>query len=221
MITLFHYPLCPFSRKVRLVLAEKKLNYHVQLEPMWKKQSEFIDLNPTGQVPVLIEENVVISGSQAIVEYLDESRPHNPLMPVNIAERAEVRRLINHIDDCFYHAVIHKIVYEKTLKRNMGLGGPDSRHIREGIQNLDHHCDYFSYLIEKRTWLAQEKITLADFCLAAHISCLDYLNHFPWEKYPLIKEWYMCLKSRPSFQPILRDNVPGLVTSMNYDALDF
>ncbi len=225
MRTVFHYPLCPFSRKVRLVLSEKKIDFTLKNEPIWKKQEDFLELNPAGQVPVFIDDiqgvPFCLSESQAILEYLEEAYPEIPLMPKDLQERAEVRRLCHYIDSKFYDDVIHKIVYEKTLKRLMGEGGPDSRHLRDGTQALLPYLDYFSWLLEKRYWLAGESLTLADFTLAAHLSCLDYMGGVPWEKYLEVKDWYTRLKSRPSFQPLLTDTVAGIVLSPNYRNLDF
>lgn len=223
MRTLFHYALCPFSRKVRLALAEKKIHAQLEAEPIWKKRPEFFDLNPTGQVPVLVEDGHIISGSQAIVEYLEEVEPTSgtSLAPNDAKERAEVRRLVDLIDDHFYHQVTQNIVYEKTLKRLCEGAGPDSKNLREGMQNLAPQMEYFAWLLEKRDWLSGTTLTWADLALAGHISCIDYLGHISWEQFPEIKDWYMRLKSRPSFQPLLNDNIPGVTASGHYRLLDF
>jgi glutathione S-transferase len=221
MKTLFHYPLCPFSRKVRLVLAEKKIDFVLQQESVWKRREEFLDLNPFGQVPVYSEENGVFTESQAIVEYLDETVTVPQLMPTEPKERFEVRRLCHLIDCNFYARVTAKTVVEKSLKRLLGQGGPDSKVLREGNQNLSEFLDYFSWILEKRDWLAGPHLSLADFTLAAHLSCLDYIGHIAWEDCPEIKAWYSRLKSRPSFQPLLADSVAGVVIATWYRNLDF
>jgi len=204
-----------------LQLYEKKLSFQLEVEPIWKKREEFLDLNPCGQVPVLVDENVVVADSYAISEYLEEAYDGISLLPSDPKDRAEVRRLIGYIDGKFYEEVTKNIVFEKTLKRLFDQGGPDSRHIREGNKYLNDHLAYFSWLIEKRTWLGLEQLTLADLALAAHLSCLDYLGHVSWETFPEIKEWYMLLKSRPSFQSLLNDSVPGILVSLTYRQLDF
>ena len=75
MWQLFQFPLCPFSRKVRLVLAEKGVGHELVRENPWEKRDEFIDLNPAGETPVMVEpdQGVTLIGSQPIVEYFDET----------------------------------------------------------------------------------------------------------------------------------------------------
>src|ERR1700688_1745548 len=105
MRTLYHYPLCPFSRKVRLHMHEKKIEFSLESEPIWKKREEFLDLNPTGQVPVLVDNDFIIADSSAITEYLEEMYQGSALLPTNPRDRAEVRRLVGYIDGKFYNDV--------------------------------------------------------------------------------------------------------------------
>ncbi|MGN6669995.1 MAG: glutathione S-transferase family protein [Candidatus Nucleicultricaceae bacterium] len=221
MRTLFHHPLCPFSRKVRLFLAEKNLEFSLHLEPVWQKRSEFLDLNPAGKVPVLVDHNVVVSDSVAICEYLDEAYNTSSLIGETIAERAESRRLSAWIDESLYDNVVVKIVYEKLFKRYFEKQHPDSAEIRAGVTALHDYLGYITWLIDRRYWLAGERLSLADITAAAHLSTLDYLSHIPWDDYPEIKEWYCRLKSRPSFRPLLLDQMPGVHPPKHYWDLDF
>ena len=82
MRQLYHFWLSPFSRKVRLVLAEKKLDFELTAEPVWERRDDFLLLNPAGEVPVLKEEDgTVLCDSSVICEYLDEAFPEPPLRP--------------------------------------------------------------------------------------------------------------------------------------------
>ena len=72
MLILYHLPLSPFCRKIRLVLAEKSLKVELLEEPVWQKRSEFLKLNPASKVPVLVDENLVLTESGAIFEYIEE-----------------------------------------------------------------------------------------------------------------------------------------------------
>ena len=221
MRTLFHHPLCPFSRKVRLFLAEKNLDFTLQIEPFWKKRPEFLDLNPAGKVPVLIDHNRVISNSYVICEYLDEAYDSLSLIGDSVSDRAEARRISAWMDESFHDQVGHKIIYEKLFKRYFETTHPDSAQIRAAITTMHDYLGYITWLIERRNWLAGEKFSVADLTTAAHLSTLDYLNHIPWEDYPEIKEWYCRIKSRPSFRPLLSDQMPGVQPPKHYWDLDF
>lgn len=222
MRTLYHWPVCPFCRKVRLVLGEKKLAFTPVVEPVWKEREEFLELNPLGQVPVLVEENKTrFSDSTAIVEYLNEVYPQEDLLGKSPLLRAETRRIMAYLDDKFYKDVTSKLVFEKTLKRYFGQGSTDSSVLREGNQNLKTHLDYLCWLVGRRHWFAGDQFSLADITAAAHLSCLDYLGHIPWDASPEMYDWYSRVKSRPSMRSLLEDQLPGLKPASHYQDLDF
>ncbi len=222
MRTLYHLWLSPFSRKVRLVLAEKDLTFHMEVEQTWERRREFLALNPTGEVPVLVElDNTVLADSMAICEYLEEQTPEPNLIGMRPYDRAEVRRLVAWFDQKFNFEVTDKLVNEKVMKRFLGLGEPDSREIRAAQANIHTHLDYIAFLTDRRFWLAGEQMTLADITAAAHISSVDYLGDVPWADYKSAKNWYARIKSRPSFQGILADAIPGLPAPKHYADPDF
>ncbi len=222
MRTLYHLWLSPFCRKVRLVLAEKKLEFRMKVEPVWERRHDFLTLNPAGDVPVLVEpDGTVLADSAAITEYLDETHPEGPLIGERACERAEVRRLVAWFDCKFNAEVTENLVGEKIMKRFLARGEPDSRAIRAGLVNVHHHLDYIAFLTERRSWLAGEHLTFADIAAAAHLSCVDYLGHVPWDDHPGAKDWYARIKSRPSFRSILADAIPGLTPPKAYADLDF
>jgi glutathione S-transferase len=223
MRTLYHHWLCPFSRKVRVVLAEKKLPFELVLEAVWERRPEFIALNPANDVPVLIEPGgEVLADSAAIAEYLDEAIPDPPLLGADVLARAEVRRLTNWFDIKFNREVTINLVGEKIVKRQMGVaGGPDSQAVRTGFSHLGQHLAYLGRLADTRKWLAGESFSLADIAAAAHLSTVDYVGDVPWDDYPEVKDWYARVKSRPSFRPLLADQLPGLRPPPHYADLDF
>lgn len=222
MRTLYHLWLSPFSRKVRIVLVEKKLSFHMEVEETWERRREFLALNPTGEVPVLIEEdNTVLADSMTICEYLDEKYPPPKLIGESLYDRAEVRRIVAWFDQKFNMEVTSKLLNEKIMKRFLGLGEPDSREIRAAKSNIHTHLDYITFLTDRRFWLAGDQLTLADIAAAAHISTIDYLGDVPWADYKSVKNWYARIKSRPSFKDILSDSIPGLPAPKNYNNPDF
>jgi glutathione S-transferase len=219
---LHHLPLSPYSRKVRLVLAEKRLPFELRLEKVWERRPEYLELNPAGTVPTLIEDNgLAIPDSTVICEYLDEAYPDTALLGRTLAERVEIRRLVAWFDGKFAAEVTRNLLGEKYHKRLLGRGEPDAAAIRIGYTAMRHHLNYLGWLAETRKWLAGANISLADFTAAAHLSALDFIGDADWAISPPAREWYARMKSRPSFRGILADRVPGMMPPAHYADLDF
>ena len=222
MRVLYHLPLSPHCRKVRLALQEKRIPFDLRAERVWDRREEFLALNPAGTVPVLTEENgLVLADSYVICEYLDEAYPDTPLMGRTHAERAEVRRLIAWFDGKFDQEVTRNLLYEKQFKRLLLRGNPDGGALRAGYANLKPHLDYLGWLAETRTWLAGNHLSLADLAAAAHLSALDYIGDVDWSLNESAKDWYARIKSRPSFRPLLAERISGVTPPAHYADLDF
>jgi glutathione S-transferase len=221
MLRLYHFPLSPFCRKVRLTLAEKRIEVELVEERFWEKGKDFLTRNPAGKVPVLRVEGRYLAESQAICEWLDETVRDAPLMPRDPDARCEVRRLCGWFDDTFHREVTARLVHERVTKKIMGAGYPDSGEIKAGARAIKYHLDYMAWLLDRRRWLAGDSMTLADFAAAAHLSCLDYISDVDWNRSATVKEWYAKVKSRPAFRSILADQVPGFPPPAHYADLDF
>ena len=221
---LYHHPLSPASRRVRLALAEKNAPCELLLEKPWDPSPNLLGLNPAAEVPVLViaqdGHREVLSDAQAICEYLEETHAGS-LLGKTPLERAEARRLIGWFDGKMQNEVTALLIGEKALKRLCGQGEPDSALIRAGCANIRGHLDYIGWLTERRNWLAGDMLTLADLAAGAHLSVIDYLGDVPWDAFPLAKEWYARLKSRPAFRGILGDHIPGFPPPKHYADLDF
>jgi glutathione S-transferase len=219
---LYHLPLSPYARKVRLVLAEKRLPFELKLEKVWERRPEYLAMNPAGTVPTLAEDNgLVIPDSGVICEYLEEAYPDTALMGRTLAERVEVRRLVAWFDGKFASEVTSNLVGEKHMKRLCGRGNPDPAAMRTGYTAVKYHMEYLGWLAETRKWLAGASISLADFAAAAHLSSLDFIGDLDWSVSPAAKDWYARIKSRPSFRGVLADRVPGTTPPAHYADLDF
>ncbi|WP_271951686.1 glutathione S-transferase family protein [Ruegeria faecimaris] len=221
MARLFHVPLSPYCRKVRLSLAEKKIEVELVEEKYWEKDPDFLRRNPAGKVPVLRLDGKIMSESNAICEYIEETRPDPALMPQTPEARYEMRRLVAWFDDKFHHEVTSKLVYERVNKKVTGQGYPDSKNVKQGAKAIKYHLDYMAWLLDHRRWLAGDQMTLADFAAAAHLSALDYISDVDWNRSQAVKDWYAKIKSRPAFRSILADQVPGFRPPAHYADLDF
>jgi glutathione S-transferase len=221
MYRLYHYPLSPFSRKVRLVLAEKGIEVELVEERYWEARTEFMRMNPSGKVPVLKTNKITLSDSSAICEYLEDIHPEPALMPQDAEKRAEMRRLANWFDDKFYREVTLNLLGERLQKKVMGGGYPESKNVKAGAKAIRYHLKYMGYLLDRRRWLAGDRMSLADFSAAAQISCLDYISDVDWNSHELVKDWYAKIKSRPAFRSLLADQLPGFPQPAHYADLDF
>jgi glutathione S-transferase len=230
MLTLFQHPLCPHSRYVRLMLGEYGIEPRLVEERFWERREEFLLLNPTGEIPVLVAEGLpAVPGAAIIAEYIDETRDINagkdPLLPASVGQRVEVRRLASWFNDKFHAEVSGPLVMERVFKRHMTLeqggGPPDTESMRAARQNIRYHLAYIGWLVQTRDWLAGDRLSLADLAAAAHIAVADYLGDVPWNDDEAAKNWYARVKSRPSFRPLLAETLAGIPPAKNYADLDF
>jgi glutathione S-transferase len=221
MLRLYHVPLSPFCRKVRLVLAEKKMDVELIEERYWEQSTEFLRRNPAGKVPILRHEGALLTESTPICEYIEELNPEPSLIPKEAKARYEMRRLVSWFDDKFHNEVTSNLLYERVNKKVSGQGFPDSKNIKEGARKIKYHLDYMAWLLEHRRWLAGDTMTLADFAAAAHLSSLDYISDVDWNRSSVVKDWYAKIKSRPAFRNILSDQVSGFPPPRHYNDLDF
>ncbi len=221
MAKLYHVPLSPFCRKVRLCLAEKRIECELAEEKYWEADADFLRRNPAGKVPVLKIDNLTLSESTPICEYLEGKYPEPALMPKGHEAKYEVRRLVAWFDDKFHNEVTSKLLYERVNKKVMGQGFPDSGNVKAGAKAIKFHLDYMNWLLDRRRWLAGDVMTMADFAAAAHMSSLDYISDVDWNRSETVKDWYAKIKSRPAFRSILADQVPGFPPPAHYADLDF
>jgi len=223
MWQLYQFPLCPFSRKVRLLLGEKGVGYDLVRESPWVRRDEFVDLNPAGQTPVMVdsERGVTLIDSLAICEYFEETVDKAALINGTAANRAETRRLVAWFDQHFYRDVTAQLLHERMIKRLVHRTTPDARALREAMKAAMGHLDYVDYLLDHRTWIGGATMTLADLAAAAQISVADYLGGIDWQNHEQTARWYRGFKSRPSFRPLLSERMESIPPPSHYDNVDF
>jgi glutathione S-transferase len=223
MWQLYQFPLCPFSRKVRLMLGEKGVAHELVRETPWLRRDEFVDMNPAGQTPVLVEDQkgTVLIDSSAICEYFEETIQKSPMIPGTAINRAEVRRLVAWLDDSLFREVVGPLMEERMRKRLVSRDPPDTRILREAMKTANAYLDYLDYLLDHRRWLAGPVLSLADLAAAAHLSVADYLGGLDWRGHKQTTDWYAVMKSRPSFRPLLAERMEVIAPPAHYDKVDF
>ena len=199
MIRLYDYPDCPFCQKVRVVLAEKDLEFEkilVDLHKGEQKSPEFLKLNPYGKVPVLIDDDVVVYDSTIINEYLDEEYPNPPLMPEDSAGRARVRQLEDFCDNSFIPpaglvlAELHKPEAERDSDRVRRCQGEISR-VLGRLENQ----------LEGREFLVGD-FSLADIAFVPRVLLLPQLGVEVDARLQNLAAWIGRLRERPSVRAL-------------------
>ncbi len=222
MWRLFQFPLCPFSRKIRLLMGEKNIAYELVREDPWAASEMFFNLNPAGRTPVLVDakRELVLADSRAIAEYFEETVDKSPMINGSAANRAEIRRLVALFDENFYTDATAPLLNERMKKRLVLRQPPDSRLLHQAMKMAHGHLDYMDWLIDNRPWLAGSTISLADLAAAAQISVADYLGGIDWNGHEQTRGWYSVLKSRPSFRPLLTERMDVIQPPAHYAQVD-
>lgn len=199
MIRLYDHPDCPFSQKVRIVLAEKDLEFervNVDLHKGEQKSPEFLKLNPYGKVPVLIDDDVVVYDSTIINEYLDEEYPNPPLMPEDSAGRARVRLLEDFCDNSFMPPAgfvlgeLHKSEAERDTER-----------VRRYQAELGRVLGRLEGALDGKPFLVGE-FSLADVAFAPRMLILSQLGVDVDSRLHSVAAWIGRLRDRPSVRAL-------------------
>jgi len=205
--------LSPPSRFARLLIAEKRLSCDcVAAEDVAEHLPLFIDLDGSRH-----------QGLWAIVDHLEGTYPERPLTPEEDWARAESLRLLDWAMGPFLESVTKRIVYERAAQRYTGSSAqraPDMLIVRSGREALRASLAALGASAERNGCLVSRDCTLGDLAVAAHLSALDYFGEVPWSEFPAVAEWYMRIKSRPSFRTLLGDRMPGQPPVSHYADLD-
>ena len=222
MWRVYCFPLCPFSRKIRLLLGEKGVGYEIWRTDPWDADDEFWNMNPAGRTPVVRDpaKDITLADSRAIAEYFEETVDRAPMINGTAANRAEIRRLVALFDENFFGDVTLPLLHERMKKRLILRQPPDSRVLREAMKLSHGHLDYIDWLVDTRPWLAGPQMSLADLAAAAQISVADYLGGIDWKGHDQTRDWYTAFKSRPSFGPLLAERMEVIQPPTHYAMLD-
>jgi len=187
----------PYVRKVRIVMAEKRLEYHLELEDVWSPDTRIHDANPLGKVPCLImEDGGALFDSRVIVEYLDTLTPVAKLIPPNGRERAEVRTWEALADGVMDAAILVRLEQtqrpaeeqsEKWIDRQMDK-------VHAGVTSMDNG-------LADKPWCNGHAYSLADIAVGCALGYLDFrFRHINWRySHPNLARHYEKLAARPSF----------------------
>jgi glutathione S-transferase len=191
----------PYVRKVRIAMAEKKLDYELVLENVWAPETTIQQSNPIGKVPCLVmEEGGAMFDSRVIVEYLDTLSPVGKLIPSNGRERAEVKCWEALADGVVDAAVLVRL--ERT-QRPQAQQSPEW--IARQLGKVDAGLKAMSAGLKETPFCSGTYYTLADVAVGCALGWLSF--RFPeidWrEPYPNLAKLFDKLSERPSFKDTL------------------
>lgn len=222
---LFHFPFDPASRAVRLALGEARIPVSETVVRPWEPDCPLIDLNPSAMPPVLQlmhgRHRLTLCEMGAILGWIEDQQTIPLLLAADPVERGEARRLTAWFERRFNDEVNAVLLHERLEKPLMRLGPPEARALRDGRSALKEHLLMLEGLAGSRDRLAGRHLSQADIVAAAHISVLDYFGEIAWASWPSLKDWYVKMKSRPAFRPLLADRFQGLAPASHYTDLDF
>ena len=191
MMVLYSGTTCPYSHRSRFVLFEKGMDFEIRDVDLFSKPEEIMAMNPYGQVPILVERDLILYESNIINEYIDERFPHPQLMPGDPVDRARVRLfLLNFEKELFAHV--------NTLEQTTGKKGHDKEqekartHIRDRLTQL-------APVFLKNKYMLGEEFTMLDVAMAPLLWRLDHYGiELPKTAAP-IQKYAERIFSRPAY----------------------
>jgi len=194
-MTLFSDPMCQYSHRVRIVLAEKGVTVDIEDIDPKSVTEEILEANPYGTLPTLVDRDLALYESNVVMEYLDERFPHPPLLPVYPVARAESRLWI------------YRIERDWCVLIDQIKASPDSKKADAARKEFRESLVTIAGIFEEMPYFMSEEFTLVDCCLAPMLWRLPELGiSLPNNRHvkPL-HEYMERLFERPSFQESLTD----------------
>lgn len=163
-MTLFSDPVCHYSHRVRIVLAEKGIAVDIESINVRAITEEVMEYNPYGTLPTLVDRDLALYESKVMMEYLDERFPHPPLLPVYPVARALSRQFMYRIEKDWCSDV-------DTI-----LATPDSREAEGARKNFRENLMAIAPIFTDKPYFMHEEFTLVDCCLAPLLWRLEILG---------------------------------------------
>jgi glutathione S-transferase len=197
-VLLYYYPISPFVKKVRAALAEKALAYDrvmVNLQTGEQFAPEFLALNPHAKVPVLVDGEVVVYESSAILDYLDVVQPTPPLWPADRRRYVRARQLEESCDARFYRC-LGPLVLGAVAS---GLSAEETATVERATGEMTEQLRWLGRELEGREYLADD-FSAADLAFAAGVGTLERIGFPLPPDLPALEAWRDRMRRRPSWR---------------------
>lgn len=160
MMVLYSGTTCPFSHRCRFVLFEKGMDFEIRDVDLFNKPEDISVMNPYGQVPILVERDLILYESNIINEYIDERFPHPQLMPADPVQRARARLLLLNFErEIFLHI--------EALEKN------DAKKVEKARAVVRDRLSQLAPVVAKSKFMMGEEFSMIDVALAPLLWRLD------------------------------------------------
>jgi glutathione S-transferase len=198
---LYMHPLSSNARRPRLVAHHLGLAVEEVLVDLAKgeqRQPAYLALNPNGKVPTLVDGDLKLTESYAVMIYLCEKNGRRELYPDELAARTEINRWL------FWSANewspnIGRLNFENMLKPMLGLGTADPARVQEAENTFKQHAKVLDTFLAQREYILGAKLSLADFALAANLSTIVPAK-LPIAGFAHVQAWFARIEKLPAWQ---------------------
>jgi RNA polymerase-associated protein len=191
MMVLYSGTTCPFSQRCRFVLFEKGMDFEIRDVDLFNKPEDISVMNPYGQVPILVERDLILYESNIINEYIDERFPHPQLMPADPVMRARARLfLFNFERELFIY--VHQLERREQVKEGAKLLEGARQQIRDRLTQL-------TPIFVKNKYMLGEDFSMLDVAIAPLLWRFDHYGiEMPKTAAPLLR-YAERIFSRPAY----------------------
>lgn len=190
MMVLYSGTTCPFSQRCRFVLFEKGMDFEIRDIDLYNKPEDIAVMNPYGQVPILVERDLVLYESNIINEYIDERFPHPQLMPADPVMRARTRLFL-------YNFEKELFVHVSTLEDRSAK--PDEKKLANARQNIRDRLAQLAPMLLKNKYMLGEEFSMLDVAVAPLLWRLDHYGiELPKNAAPLQSTPNASSRARPT-----------------------
>lgn len=198
-------PLSPYVRKVRLLLAEKALDYTLEIILPFAQPAWFKDFNPLERIPALKDGELTLADSSVICHYLDEKYPQNSnLLGQTPEQRAQVRWLEKYADYELAPLCTFTVFRNRVLKPSMGKACNEADVQKALQEQLPPHFDYLEKTLGAAEYLVGDSLTLADLALTCQLVNMQHGGEqLDAQRWPNLSAHYARITARASVQAVL------------------
>jgi glutathione S-transferase len=195
---LYGFPPSPNTWKVRAVAAHLGIPLELEFVDLSKGEShspDYLAINPTGRTPTLVDGDLKLWESTAIMQYLASQKP-NSLWPDNARARADIARWQSWQLAHFSKEGCEPLIFNRLVKKLLNLGAPDEAAVAKGDECFNKEAKVLDAHLAKQPYLVGRELTLADLSVAAPLFYSKEAD-LPVGAYPRVQEWFNRVAALP------------------------